>query len=250
MGSDRQTTIREHLLELRGRLTVSAIAVAVATAAGFFLTDYVFRALKALAPDVELIFIELPEYIATYFKVSLLIGLGLALPVVVYEMIMFVAPALTPRERRLVLITLPAVFLSFIAGAAFAYFVLLPPALRFLLTFGSDIVKPQIRIGNYVNVVSTLIFWVGLVFEMPLVVALLARLGIVSHRFLWRQQRWALVAAFVLGAFITPTIDPVNQTLVAGPVIILYQLSILLAWLVRKRPHPESAPTPVAEGTP
>ncbi|MBI2865992.1 MAG: twin-arginine translocase subunit TatC, partial [Chloroflexi bacterium] len=160
------------------------------------------------------------------------------------------SPGLTPREQRFLYALLPAAFLAFAAGAAFAYFVLVPPALRFLLSWGGDIARPQIRIGNYVNVVTTLVFWVGVVFEMPLVVAFLARLGVISHRTLWRFQRWAIVLAFVLGAIITPTFDPINQSLVALPLIVLYQVSILLAWLLRRQPRAEAVAASAAPTRP
>jgi len=248
MDDEKRATIREHLSELRRRLVIAAVAVAVATVAGFFITDRIFLALKAIAPGVDLIYTELPEYITTYFKVSLLAGLALALPVIVYQLVMFVSPGLTPRERRWLLVLMPGVFVSFALGATFAYFVLLPPAMRFLLTFGGDIARPQIRIGNYVSVVTTLVFWVGLLFEMPLVVAFLARLGVISHHFLARRRRWAIVLAFVVGAIITPTFDPVNQSLVAVPLIALYELSILLAWLMGRRRAATTGAAVPAEG--
>ncbi len=248
---EKRYSIRDHLLELRKRLTRASIFVALGTGAGFFVAGYIFRALKAEAPGVELVYIELSEYMATYFKISIIVGMALALPFVLYEMVMFVAPALTPREKRFVYILLPAAFVSFLIGAAFAYFVLLPPALKFLLTWGSDVARPQIRISNYVNVVTTLVFWVGIVFEMPLVVTLLAKIGVVTHRFLLRHQRFAIVAAFVAGAAITPTFDPINQALVSVPLVGLYEISIFLAWLVRRKPRqaPE-ATAPAGEATP
>ena len=119
----------------------------------------------------------------------------------------------------------------FFLGAFFVYFVLFPPALRFLLTFGSEIATPMIRIGNYVGLMISLLFWMGVVFEIPIVLFFLARLGIVTSRMLSRNRKWAIVGAFILGAIITPTLDPVNQILVAIPIVVLYEFGIILSKL-------------------
>jgi sec-independent protein translocase protein TatC len=123
----------------------------------------------------------------------------------------------------------------FAGGVLFGYFVLIPPAMQFLLSLGSGIATPQIRIGNYIALVARLLLAIGLVFEIPVITTFLARLGIISARWLLAHWKWAVICAFILGALITPTVDPVNQTLVALPLIILYLLSILLARLFEKR---------------
>ena len=125
--------------------------------------------------------------------------------------------------------------MSFLAGATFGYFILMPPALRFLLSFGSDIATPMIRVGNYINLVVTLLFWLGISFETPLVMFFLSKIGIVTPKALARQRRFAIVVAFILGAIITPTFDPVNQSFVAVPIILLYEIGIWLAKLARFR---------------
>jgi sec-independent protein translocase protein TatC len=152
-----------------------------------------------------------------------------------YEIIMFVTPGLTAKERRYLFISLPAALLAFASGVVFAYFVLVPPALRFLLGFGSEIAQPMIRIGNYVNVMVMLLFWIGVSFETPLVMLLIAKIGLVSYRGFARWRRYWILVAFLLGAVITPTFDPVNQCLVALPLIVLYELGILLARLFGAR---------------
>lgn len=166
---------------------------------------------------------------ATYVKVALLAGMALAIPFVVYQGIMFVVPGLTPKERRYVYIWLPYVALSFAAGVLFGFYIVLPSAVRFLLTFGSDIATPQIRIGNYISTVSTLLFWMGVVFELPVVLLLLTKLGVLNRRILAQNRKYAVLVAFALAAIITPTPDPLNQTLVAVPIVLLYELSIFLA---------------------
>ena len=130
----------------------------------------------------------------------------------------------------------------FLFGVAFAYFIALPPALNFLLKFMSDIAEPQIRISNYINIVTRLIVSVGLIFETPIIIMFLSRMGIVSPQWLARRRRLWIVLAFVIAALITPTFDPINQTIIALPLIILLELSILLAKLVyKKRAEPAPA---------
>ena len=142
---------------------------------------------------------------------------------------MFIAPGLTAREKRYLFGFMPAALLAFAGGVAFAYYVLTPPALHFLLTFGGDVAVPMIRVSNIINLMIRLLFWMGLAFETPLIMYLLANLGIVSAPGLGRFRRYWVVVAFILAAIITPTVDPVNQGLGAGPLLVLYEAGIILA---------------------
>ena len=237
----RELPLGGHLSELRRRLTISVGSLVIGTVVAFAFYGVIFDVLMRPVQGVEslqgdevvFIFTQPTEMIGVTMKVSFLGGLALAIPVILYQVVMFVAPGLTGRERRYLYALLPGALLSFVGGVAFGYFVLLPPALRFLLTFGTDIATPMIRIGNYVDLVVTLLFWMGIAFEVPLVMFFLSKIGVVTPRALARQRRYAFVGAFVLGALITPTFDPVNQTFVAVPVILLYELGILLARLAR-----------------
>ena len=124
----------------------------------------------------------------------------------------------------------------FLGGIIFGYFILIPPAIGFLYTFGSDIASPMIKIGNYIAIITRLLIAIGLVFELPVVTTFLARIGIVSPQWLASKRKVSIIVAFILAAIITPTFDPINQSLVAVPLIILYEMSIWLAKLVyRKR---------------
>jgi len=227
--------ISTHLLELRRRLIVCLAAIAAGILITFVFADQLFRILIRPAGNISLIFVEVTEMLSTYMQVCLIGGIMIAMPVLVYELIVFVSPALTPGEKKYMWIILPLIILMFAVGVLFGYFVLIPPAMQFLLSFGAGIATPQIRIGNYISLVSRLLLAIGLVFETPVITTVLARLGILSSKWLAAQWKWAFILAFVLGAVITPTLDPVNQTLVALPLIILYLLSILLARLVEKR---------------
>jgi sec-independent protein translocase protein TatC len=235
MSASNSKDISLHLEELRRRIIVGIIAIAIGIIISFAFAEQLFAILIKPAGGVSLIFVEVTEMLSTYMQVCLIGGIILAMPVLVYELIAFVTPALTPKERKYVWIVLPFIIIMFAGGVLFGYFVLIPPAMQFLLNFGADIATPQIRIGNYISLISRLLLAVGLVFETPVVTTFLAKLGILSWRWLANQWKWAVILAFVLGALITPTLDPVNQTLVALPLIVLYLLSILLAWLVQKR---------------
>ncbi len=235
MSDDQRGTILQHLRELRRRLFYSAIAVVTATGLSLAFYSQIFEILKRPAGDVDLIFIGLSEMIGTVFKVALYTGVGLALPFIVFQAVMFVAPALTPKEKRYAYLLIPAVFLFFATGVAFGYFVLLPPALRFLLTFGSDIATPQITVANYISTIVNLLFWVGVCFEIPMVMYFLAQLHILNPNLVARHRRLIVLVAFVVGAMITPTFDPLNQTLVSVPIVLLFELGIWLGRLAWRR---------------
>ncbi|MBM3926570.1 MAG: twin-arginine translocase subunit TatC [SAR202 cluster bacterium] len=236
---DQPKSLRVHLQELRKRLTIALAAVAVTTVLSFIFWERIVDFLLVPADDLteiegRLVFIEVTEMFGVMMKVSMMAGLVIASPVVFMQTIMFVAPALTAKEKLYLYSFVPAVLLSFFAGAAFGYYVLIPPAIEFLVGFGNDIAQPTIRISNYVNVVVMLLFWMGLVFETPVVMFLLAKLRVVKPSAYSKFRRPWVVIAFVLGAIITPTFDPVNQTLVAAPLIVLYEIGLWLSKLAAR----------------
>lgn len=244
VSDDKQLTLVGHLRELRWRLIRSLVVVAIATIASFFFAERIFNILKSRTPDVDFVFVEVGELLGVYMKVSLYAGLFLSLPYVIYEAVMFVSPALTRREKMYLYLLLPSLVFLFLAGALFGYFILLPPALRFIINppFAEGIAQPMIRIGNYVAVLSRLLFFIGLSFETPLVLMFLSKIGIVNPDTLARYRRYAILGAFIMAAIITPTFDPVNQTLVAVPLVVLYELGIWLGRLVRGRKVPAVSP--------
>ena len=233
----REQTLLQHLSELRRRVFICVVAVLAGSAVSFAFFEEIVEILVEPARDLglgtggELIYTEVTELLTTAIKVSFVSGLILASPIIVSQGVMFVAPGLTRQEKRYLFGFMPVVILAFAGGVAFAYYILTPPALHFLLTFGGDIATPLIRISNIINLMIRLLFWMGLAFETPLVMFLLASLGIASASSLGRFRRYWVVVAFILAAMITPTVDPVNQALVAGPLLVLYELGILLAWL-------------------
>ena len=244
--AEKEMTLREHLEELRRRVLIITVAVVAGTVTAFIFREQILAFLLEPGFDqlseTKPIFTEVTEMVAVTMKASLMIGVALALPIILYHLVMFVSPGLTRQEKLYLFISLPATAVVFGLGAAFGYYVLFPPAFSFLFTFGTQVADPAVRIGSYMNVVTSLLFWMGLIFELPLVMFFLARLGVITPKFLSRFRRYALILSFVIGALITPTLDPVNQTLVAAPVVVLYEMGIWLAKLGQWLRRPRAAP--------
>jgi len=234
MADEQKLTILGHLQDLRNRLIRVTIAVVIGTAVSFVFRKDIVDALKSIADDAELQVIGTTEGIVVAFQLSITCGLVLATPVILYEVVMFIRPALSNHERRYLYTLLPGVLIAFASGACFAYFVLMPPALSFLENFSSDFGVVQWRLNEYISTVTRLLFGIGLCFELPLVMYFLSKIGILKVRQLTRFRRWAIVLAFLLAALITPTPDPINQTFVAIPLVLLYEMGILLARIAHK----------------
>jgi sec-independent protein translocase protein TatC len=243
--------LMEHLKELRTRLIKAFAALLIAMAASLAIPlpwgvdlavpwtqwDWVTVTRKVLAILVAPMGDTMPqalkptESIGNYMKVALICGVTLAMPIIVYQIARFVAPGLTRKERRYLILLVPGATLCFVTGVAFAYFVMLPAAIPFLQGFLDDIIAQQWAIGEYLSFVTSLLFWIGVAFELPLFVYFLAKLGVVNAEMLIKNFKYAVVAIAALAAIITPTVDPLNMILVMGPLIILYVLGILLAKL-------------------
>ena len=234
-------TLLEHLLELRSRVTWMAAAV-LAGMVVFFIPAIGFRAIEFLKEpalsqnaDFQTQAITPMENIVTFFRVALLGGLAIGMPMLVYQSMRFVTPALMPSEKRWVYPIVIGASLSFVLGMAFAYYLVLPPAFKFLFSFGAEeIADPNPTISSYMDLTTRLILILGFVFQTPIIVMGLAKLGVVSARQLLGFWRWAIVGAFAISAVATPTPDPVVQTLVAGPMLVLFFVGIGLAWFVRR----------------
>jgi sec-independent protein translocase protein TatC len=224
-------SILEHLEELRNRLMISVIALAVGVAAGTFFAPRVLKLLVAPLGEQTPIAIAPTESVGVYFKVAIVVGAVIAMPVIVYQLFRFVAPGLEPRERRYIFLGAPIAAISFAAGVVFAALVLIPAAMPFLRGFLAGIVEQRYSINRYISFVSTILLWAGLVFETPLVMFFLAKLGVATPRGFAKARRVVVIGAAAGAAVITPTTDPVNMLLVMGPFLLLYELGILLARL-------------------
>jgi len=231
LADDAKLTIIEHLEELRDRLIVAAIALVIATAFSFIFTDWLLELLIRLMGGLRPIAIHPVEPFIVYMKVALIAGVALAMPVILYEVVRYLLPALTPQEKRYMLLLVPGGTLSFIAGLAFAVALVLPAAIRFLSNFESGLITQQWTIENYITFVTTIMFWLGIIFELPLVMFFLAKLGVVNTKMLGKFRRFWIVAAAVIAAVVTPTPDPVNMMIVMIPLVLLYEVGILLVRL-------------------
>ena len=241
-AADRELSLIEHLDELRRRLFIAAIAVFATTAVSFAAATQIIKLLlipascqfvPAFACDptlpTRLIALSPTENFTTYMRVSLFAGIAFAMPVILYEIYAYIDPALLPKERRFVRwMGIPVIGL-FLLGMAFCYFLLLPNALKFLVNFGSEVIENQLRASEYLAFVTTFILGMGIVFEVPVIIYALVRVRIVRRSWLARQRRYVFLLAFVIGAVITPTPDPFNQTLVSIPMYLLFELGLLLS---------------------
>jgi sec-independent protein translocase protein TatC len=217
-----------HFNELRKRLLIAVLALAVTTMASFAMSQYIAEFLAQPVGGLKaLVSIEVTENLSAFMKISLLSGFVFALPVILYEVMAFIMPGLEPRERRWIWFVIPTATIFFVTGVAFAYFIMLPAALPFMLSFMGITTLP--RPSNYFGFIINLLFWVGVSFETPLIIMVLARLGIVNARQLAKQWRIAIVVSAVLAAVITPTFDPVNMGILMIPLVLLYTISILFA---------------------
>ncbi|MCK5646229.1 MAG: twin-arginine translocase subunit TatC [Anaerolineales bacterium] len=230
---EQPSVLLEHIGALRVHLFRAIVALFIATGISF---AFATRILDFLAEPIggidSLQAIEVTESIGAFMRVSLLSGFALALPYILFEVFSFVNPGLKRRERIFILMSLPFAAVLFIAGLAFAFFVMLPTALPFLLNFMDITTVP--RPSNYIRFVTNLMFWIGISFQFPLLIYALASLGFVRSETLVRGWRIAIIGIAVLAAVVTPTVDPVNMGLVMLPMIVLYFISIFLAKIAQR----------------
>ena len=226
---DKELSLVQHLKEFRDRLLVACIAIAITTTISFLFTTDIIKLLLIPAGVSKLIALSPTENFTTYFRVALFSGFALSMPVVLYEIYAYIDPALHPNERKFALTIGPFVLLLFAAGMLFCYFVLLPNALKFLISFGSEVIDNQLRASEYLSFVTLFIVGIGVVFEMPILIWALIRLGVIQRSWLTKRRRYIFVAVFAIAAGITPTPDPFNQTIVAIPMYLLFELGLLLA---------------------
>ena len=252
MDTDDKIPFTAHLEELRKRLITSFIAVGIGFGLCYGFKEKLFQILTqplitVMQEGETLIYTGLPEAFFTFLKVSFLGGLMIASPVIIYQFWMFVAPGLYDREKRLLL---PIVFLStifFVGGALFGYFIVFPYGFQFFLGFATETIRPMPSMKEYLSFSAKLLLAFGLVFELPLVITFLARLGIVSVPFLKKNRKYALLLFFVGAAILTPP-DVVTQIMMALPLMLLYEISIIGARIFGRKKE-AATEEPEADGT-
>ena len=244
MEKKKQTFI-EHLEELRKRLIISLLAVGIGFSICYIFSEKIFQLLmiplqETLPAGASMIFTHLPEAFFTYLKVALLAGMFLASPVVLYQIWLFVAPALYSHEKKYVIPFVSLSTILFIGGAAFGYFIVFPFGFKFFLSFATDFIQPAPKIKEYLSFCSILLLTFGLVFELPLFILFLAKLGVVDAKMLSRNRRYVVLGMFVAAAILTPP-DVVTQLMMAGPLLLLYEVSIWVAKIFGTKREVEKA---------
>jgi sec-independent protein translocase protein TatC len=229
----------EHLNALRKHLFRAVLFLVITTAiTAFFMRDLLAWITEPVGGIEALQAIEVTESLGVVMRIALLGGFALALPYITFELYLFIAPGIRVRSRSIGLLAIPVAFLFFVGGMAFAYFVMMPTALPFLMNFMG--IKTVPRPSSYIKFVTGLMFWIGIALEFPLIIFAMAGMGLVRAEDLLKQWRIAIVVIAIISAAITPTIDPVNMALVMGPLIVLYFLSIGLAKIAQgRRPRSE-----------
>lgn len=229
-SDDNLSSLWDHLEEIRGRLLKALLALVATTFFSVLFTNPLMALLARPIGGLEnLQSIEVTENVSVFMRVALLSGFVLALPFILYQALAFLRPGLKPQERKWINLSIPFATLLFASGVAFTYFVMLPAAVPFLVSFLGVETVP--RLSNYMKFTLNILFWIGVCFEIPLVAFILAKLKLITARQLLKQWRVAIIASAVLAAVISPTIDPVNMLLLMAPLIGLYGLSIILALL-------------------
>lgn len=244
----REMSFFDHLGELRRALVISVVAVMAGTIAGFVWHKPILDMLRSQVHNVQFIIVSPTEGFTAVLRLSIMLGLFLGLPVILRELFWFVGPALT-KVQRIVLIPITVIsYLLFIAGISFAYLVLLPLGVTFLIGFTPSGIQPMLSIDRYIGFAAMLIFSTGLMFQVPIVMLLLSMFGMLRRSWLATQRRYALLISFVIAAVITPSVDIMTQSLLGGCLVLLFEIGLCFMWIVEKirppKPPPDYTITP------
>lgn len=222
-----------HLEELRRRIITVIAAIAIGSTVCYFYAAEITGLITA--PAGKLYYMNPAEAFFTYLKVSFFAGFLIALPVVMYQLWAFIVPAMTNNERTAGVFLVPASIILFFVGLVFSYYLVLPAGIKFFMGFATETLQPMFSIGQYLSFVISFLLPFGFIFELPLFILVMAKLGIISSKFLIAKRKMILVLSFVIGAVISPTPDVFSQTMVAIPMILLYEISILIVkYILRK----------------
>ena len=216
-------SVVDHLDELRMRLVVAIVAIIIGTLGAYYYVEDILQIL--VAPAGTLYYTKPTEAFFTYMKISLVAGCILSSPIWFYQIWAFIVPALSRSEKKVTFMVVPAAVTLFIVGVLFSYYLVLPMAIQFFIGFGTDELQPLFSIGQYIDFVIAFILPFGITFELPLILIALGVIGILSSDRLRQYRKMFILVAFVVGAAISPTPDMLSQTMIAGPMILLYEIS-------------------------
>lgn len=228
-----EMSLVDHLQELRRRLIISVVAVLVTSTVCYFYVDDLVHLITA--PAGKLYYLSPTEAFFTFLKVSFFAGFLLALPIIFYQTWAFVVPALTKNERKASIFLVPASLVLFFIGLAFSYFFVMPAGIKFFMGFATADLQPMFSIGQYLSFVISFVLPFGFVFELPLFIMVAAKLGLVGSQFLATKRKVVIVLSFVVGAIISPSPDVFSQTMIAVPLLVLYEASIFIVKYVLRK---------------
>ena len=239
MNDDKKQPFLSHLEELRKRLITCAIAVGIGFVISYIFSERLFRILisplmRVMPEGDRLIFTNLPEMFLTYLKTALVTGILFVAPVIFYQLWMFIAPGLYQNEKRFVVPFVVFSTILFVGGALFGYFIVFPFGFKFFLGFANEYIQALPSVKQYFSFSIKLLFAFGIVFELPVVIFFLSKMGLVTPEFLKKKRKYALLLTFVMAAILTPP-DVITQLMMAGPLILLYEIGIIIARIARRR---------------
>ena len=225
-------SVVDHLSELRTRLVIAIVAIIIGTLGAYYYVEDILQIL--VAPAGKLYYTKPTEAFFTYMKISLVAGCIVSSPVWFYQIWAFIVPALSKGEKRVTFMVVPTAVVLFVVGVLFSYYLVLPMAIQFFIGFGTDELQPLFSIGQYIDFVIAFILPFGITFELPLILIALGILGILSSDRLREYRKMFILLAFIIGAAISPTPDMLSQTMIAGPMILLYEISYgVLRYIVK-----------------
>ena len=231
---EKNLTLVEHLAELRRRIIYMAAVFVAAVLLSYNFSEILVTDMIGIVPDISFVFISPAELLLSYIKIAVIIGLSVSSPFLIMQVWLFVSPGLEKKERRTMLFSLLFGGVFFILGAVFAYVVVLPLVLEFFMGFQVEGIEEMISFSSYLSLIVNTVLSFGLIFELPSIMVIMTRLGIVKVRFLRKNRKYIILVIFVVAAVLTPP-DIISQTLLALPMILLFELGIFLSRIVERK---------------
>lgn len=233
-SKDDKLTLVEHLTELRNRIIYMAVALVAAILLSYNFSEILVKDMIGIVPDINFVFISPAELLLSYIKIAVIIGLVVSAPFLITQIWLFVSPGLEKKERRTIVFSLVFGGVFFIIGGVFAYIVVLPLMIQFFIGFQMEGIEEMISFSSYLSLVMNTVLSFGLIFEMPSIMVILTRLGVVRSKFLRQNRKYIILVIFVLAAVLTSP-DIISQTLLALPMILLFELGIFLSRIVERK---------------
>lgn len=234
---DKKYTLVEHLSELRKRLIIILSVIILSSLASYNYVSYIISYVMEPAKGLEFVYLTPPELFLAYVKLSLIVGIVISSPITISQLWFFVRPGLDKSEKRYILVALICGAVFFMIGVMFAYKVILPITLNFFVNLKLDGIEPMFSFGSYVGFVNSMLLSFGLVFEMPILVVLLTKLGILNASMLTKYRKYIFLIIVIISALLTPP-DVISQILLAAPMIVLFEISVIFAKLISRRRTP------------